>query len=179
MVLDTLEAIAGGLLILLLPGLAWSRAIFPEWRIRGALAITHLVTTLTFAVVVSLALTIVVGSTLTGFAIAPYPAGWGDPVLEGILAAIALAGFVVALLRGGLRHGTLPGRASAPEPEGPPPEHALAEAARLRAEGRRIRHRLRDRDIAPRRREELDRQLAATEAAVRALERRREAEIDA
>ena len=179
MVLDLLEAIAGAALVLALPGLAWCRAIFPEWRWVGPMAITHALRTAAVAFTLSLATTIVVGTGLLGLAIAPYPASWADPVLEGILAAITLVGVVVAYLRGGLAREPLP-TLEAPAAPGDATLGAwLAEAARLRSEGRRLRHRLRAREVRDADREELRRRLEENEAAVAALERRRGEELDA
>src|SRR5271156_4009889 len=93
------EALAGLLLVFVLPGLAVARALFPEWRFRGAEGLPHLVETAALTIVLSVALTILVGFGLLNTP-AGFSASWSDPVLEIILAGITVAGFVVAGYRG-------------------------------------------------------------------------------
>ncbi len=98
-VLDVPEAVVGGLLLFFAPGYGVARAVFPEWRLRGPLALRRAVETIALAFVTSVALTVIVGSFLL---ISPggFQAAWSDPVLEAALAAVTVLGLVVAGLRG-------------------------------------------------------------------------------
>ncbi|MGI0152016.1 MAG: hypothetical protein ACREC5_08785, partial [Thermoplasmata archaeon] len=101
---------------------------------------------------------------------------WTDPVLEEILAATAAIGFVVAYLREGFA--ATPPRAPAPEPspgaESPTP--LLQQVAALKTDERRIRHRLRKRDLAASERASLEAQMSEVGERLDALRRTREEE---
>ncbi len=99
-VVPVLETVVGGLLLFVLPGLALTRAVFPEWRLQGPGGLRRVVETATLAFVMSIVLTVLVGSFLL---LSPggFQAAWSDPVLEAVLAAITIVGFLVAGLRGG------------------------------------------------------------------------------
>ncbi len=177
MILDLLEAIAGGALLLALPGLAWTRALFPEWRIRGAWAITRAVETATTAFLISLSLTILVGFGLTFGSNGGFPATWTDPLLETILAAIALVGLAVAWARGGFARDPPPAPPLEPAPGSGATAPLLEELALVRRDGRRIEHRLRRRGLPERERDRLGRELEALRSREAALRRRREGEF--
>lgn len=119
MVLDTLEAIAGGALVFVLPGLALNRALFPDWRYRGPSASTRAVETAVMSLFGSVALTVLVGFALANGPGLSFRAGWSDPVLEAVLAGITVALVGIAALRGAFR---------AEPPTAPPPEPAPGEA---------------------------------------------------
>jgi hypothetical protein len=174
MSVDPLESIAGALLLFVLPGLAWTRALFPEWRYRGPLAITRAIETATAAFVMSLAVTILVGFALTFNASGPFPATWSDPVLEFALAAIAAVGFVLAYFRGAFDR--IPPVAPTPEPSpgADAPTVILEELAELRTSERRLRHRLRQRGLGANERERIEAELGTVERKVEDLRRRRE-----
>lgn len=174
MVLDTLEAILGGFLILAAPGLAWSRALFPEWRIAGPQAYLRAVETASMAVVVSLSLTIVVGFGLTFNTNGSFPASWSDPLLEAILAAIAVVGAVLAWARGGFSRVPPPAPALEPAPGADSPEELLRDLARLQAESRRLRHALRRGGISENQAASVRGQLAETDRSIEELKSRRE-----
>ncbi|HEV2167029.1 MAG TPA: hypothetical protein VGS23_08690 [Thermoplasmata archaeon] len=176
MVLDTLEAIAGGFLILVVPGLAWTRALFPEWRIRGPLALTRAVETATLGFLLSISLTILVGFALTFNANGPFPATWSDPVLEGILALLAVVGLGVAFARGGFDR--VPPAAPAPEPApgADTPLPTLLELERLRRRSRRLEHELRRSSASAPERTRLTEELERVRAETEELRRRREAD---
>ncbi len=174
MVLDTLEAIAGGILILAAPGLAWCRALFPEWRISGPLAALRAVQTATLGFLMSIALTIVVGFGLTFSSNGPFPASWSDPLLEAILAGITAIGLVVAFLRGGFAHDPPTGPATEPAPGADSPEPTLRELVRLQTEARRLRHRLRAGSLSASGRSETESRLEGVNREIEELRARRE-----
>jgi hypothetical protein len=179
MAVDPLESITGALLLFVLPGLAWTLALFPEWRFRGPLAITRAVETATAAFVMSLAFTVLVGFALTFNVSGPFPATWSDPVLEEILAAIAAIGFILAYFRGAFDR--VPPAAPAPEPApgADAPTPVLEELSELRTIERRLRHRLRQRGLGSSERERVEAELGDVERKVEALRRRREDEYAA
>jgi hypothetical protein len=176
MVLDTLEAIAGALLVFLLPGLAWSRALFPEWRLRGELAITRAVETATLAVLLSIGSTILVGFLLTAPGAGGFSARWSDPTLEAALGALTLVGAVVAYLRGGFDRVPPAAPVLEPAPGADSPEPMLLELERLRRRERYLRRELRRRDLSAGERARLDSEHRTVEARTRELEQEREAQ---
>ncbi|HTW55662.1 MAG TPA: hypothetical protein VMG36_04345 [Thermoplasmata archaeon] len=109
------EAVVGGALLFAVPGLAVARAIFPEWRFRGPDGLRRALETATLAFVLSIGLTVLVGGALLGLAPGGFAASWGDPLLEAILAAIAVVAFVVGLLEGA--YARIPPARPAPEPD--------------------------------------------------------------
>lgn len=139
---DAVEAVVGGALVFAVPGLAIARAVFPEWRFRGPGGARRALETATLGFVLSVALTVLVGGALLGLAPGGFAASWGDPLLETILAAIALLAFVVGWAEGAYAR-TPPSRAGPlPEPGGEgawPLSRALErlnrEEARLRRQG--------------------------------------------
>jgi len=139
------EALAGLLLVFVLPGFAVSRALFPEWRFRGPDGSVHLVETVALTLILSVALTILIGFGLLNTT-AGFSASWSDPVLETILAAITVVGLTVAWLRGAFAR--IP---PAPRPLEPLPgeeggAETLERGEELVREERRLRHALR---VAP------------------------------
>ncbi|MCI4346554.1 MAG: DUF1616 domain-containing protein [Thermoplasmata archaeon] len=141
MVLDTIEFWVGGLLLFALPGYTWTRALFPEWRIRGEQALDHAVRIGTLSFVWSLAFVVVVGSSLSEVPSLGFSATWSNPRLELILAGLSAIGFVVAWLRGAFRSGapaTAEGAASGEDT----PLPWLVEFDRLEREERRLRRAL-------------------------------------
>jgi hypothetical protein len=176
MVLDTLEAIAGGLLILVLPGLAWSRAIFPEWRISGPLALTRAFETAALAFLLSIVLTILVGFGLTLFPNGAFPAAWSNPVLEAILAGLTGLGAVVAYLRRGFARVAPPAPAMEPAPGLGSPTELLQELVAVSRRTRQIRHELRGNHLDESARSRLSQELRELESRADGLAARREAE---
>ncbi|MCI4334556.1 MAG: DUF1616 domain-containing protein [Thermoplasmata archaeon] len=96
---NPLEYWLGGALLFALPGYAWSRALFPEWRLQGRYALDHAVRLGTLSFVWSLAFLVVVGSTLSELPGLGFSAAWSDPRLEIVLAGLTAAGAAVAVLR--------------------------------------------------------------------------------
>lgn len=170
------EIVAGFLLIFFVPGYAITRAVFPEWRIRGSAAVRRVVEELTLSFVLSVVLTVLVGEALLSWAPAGFQASWSDPTLEAALAAIAGIALVVAWARGSFRR-VAPPAASRAEPGG---DEGALELARhldeLSREERRVRHLLRTGVEDPQERERLTGRLEEIRAESLELARRREAE---
>jgi hypothetical protein len=169
------EAIAGLLLVFFVPGYAIARATFPEWRIRGREALLRLLETVTLAFVLSVVLTVLVGSALL-LTPAGFQAYWTAPVLEVVLAAIAAVGFAAAWLRGAFL-------AAPPAPSvneaGAGDEGAWELTVQLEEIGReerRIRHSLRVDRPAPAEAARLEAELADLETRRNELRQKREAE---
>jgi hypothetical protein len=170
------EAVAGGLLVFFVPGFFLTRALFPEWRIRGPAAPRRLIETFTLSFVLSVTLTVLVGYLLLAVAPGGFQAYWTDPVLEAALSGIAVAAFAAGLLRHAFART-------------PPMTHPRAEADpggfdaweltraldRLGREERRLRHALRVAPGGPDEREIRER-LEQVRSETEALRRHREAE---
>ncbi len=172
-----LETVVGLLLLFFLPGYGLTRAVFPEWRLRGPGRLRRAVETVTLSFVLSVVLTVLVGYVLLSASPGGFQASWNDPLLEAILAAVAGLALLVAAMEGAF------GR-----PGPTPPSHDAAGAAeegawelsrdleRLMREERRISKALAapsvDADEGARLRARLER-VRADSAALRA---RREAE---
>jgi len=88
-ILSVVEGVAGGLLLFFVPGYALTKAVFPEWRVRGRNAGRRLVEVVTLSFVTSIGLTVVVGFGLLDLAPGGFSAAWSDPLLEAALAAVA------------------------------------------------------------------------------------------
>jgi hypothetical protein len=139
------EAVLGGALLFFLPGYALTKALYPEWRVRGPAGIRRLVEVVTLSFVVSIGLTVVVGYGLLNLAPGGFSAAWSDPLLEAVLAGIFVLALAVALVRGAFR---------AVPPAGPPASVASEsgeegawevsrELERLGRDERRVQHALR------------------------------------
>lgn len=173
---NALEALAGLLLVFFLPGYALTKALFPEWRIRGTGALRRLVEIVTLGFILSIVLTVLVGYFELTFAPGGFRAYWTDPVLEVSLAAVALVAFVLGLARGAYRKEP-PARAP-PSPSGGE-EGAFELTHRLdllSQEERRIRHTLRVSRSDPPERLRLESRLEELLGEREELERHREAE---
>lgn len=136
------EAVAGLALTFFLPGFALARATFPEWRFRGPNGAVHLLETLALSLFGSVGMTVVLGFGLLNSPVG-FGATWSDPVLFELLAGVTLVGFVAAVLRGAFS--SIPPSAPTLEPEGEPdrPFETIRVLEGLKAEERRLRHRLR------------------------------------
>lgn len=123
---DIPEAIAGGALLFALPGLAVTRAVFPEWRFAGPGGLRRAVETATLGFVLSVALTVLVGGAILGIAPGGFSASWGNPLLEAALAAVTVLAFAVGAVEGAYgRH-----RPSTGAPEARPDEEGAWELSR-------------------------------------------------
>jgi len=137
------EVAVGVPLLFFVPGYTVTKAIFPEWRVRGAVALRRGLEIGTLAFVLSVVLTVLAGELLLASAPGGFQASWNDPVLESVLAAIALAGFVAGWVRGAYAAAPPP----VPAPPGDEGEEGAWELTRrldeLGREERRLRHALR------------------------------------
>jgi hypothetical protein len=163
------EAAAGILLVFFVPGYAVTKALFPEWRVRGPLAVRRGIEIGTLSFVLSLVLTVLAGYVLLVAAPAGFQAYWSSPVLEAVLFGIALAAFVAAYARGAFAR-----QPPAPRPLEPSGgEEGAWQLTRqldeLGRQERRLEHQIRVADPAdgPRLRGELD-SVRAQSAALRA-----------
>jgi hypothetical protein len=173
-VTSVLETIVGVLLVFFVPGYAVTKALLPEWRIRGALAVRRLVEVVTLSFVLSVVITVLAGYLLLVAAPSGFQAYWSSPVLEAVLVGVAAVAFVVAYLRGGFARD--PPTPKPPEPSGG--EEGAWELLRrldeLGRQERRLQHDLRVSPPAeaPRLQAELDQVRAETAA----LQTQREAQ---
>ena len=169
------EIAAGVLLLFFLPGYTWTKAVFPEWRIRGAVATLRLLEVVTLSFVSSIAWTVLVGYGLLTLSPAGFQAYWTDPALEVGLAIVAGVGFGLGYFRG----------AYAREPPSPPSAEPMDESTtwdlmqeleELRRRERRVRHELRRAPSGSPEALRLTGELEQLRADVDALASRREAE---
>jgi uncharacterized membrane protein len=175
-VLGVAEGVVGGLLIFFVPGYAVTKALFPEWRVRGPEGARRLLEVVTLSFVTSLGLTVVVGYGILNLAPGGFAAAWSDPVLEAVLAAVALVAFVTAVARGSFARN--PPEATR-EAEGAGEEGAwevTRELDRLGRDERRLEHALRVASQNPAERARLSGELESVRAEREALRRRREEE---
>ncbi|MGA7846309.1 MAG: hypothetical protein WCB18_04370 [Thermoplasmata archaeon] len=170
------EILVGLLLVFALPGYGITKATFPEWRIRGPEALLRVVEVATLSLVLSVTVTILVGFVLGNLPGSFFQAGWSDPLLEGILAAISAVGISVAILRGGFSK--IPPAAPTPEPS-PGEENPMALLRALEAnqrEARRLQHAIRQLKPEDPDRGRLENELVETQRRSQELRTNREAE---
>ena len=170
------QAVAGALLLFFVPGYAVTKALFPEWRVRGAAGARRLLEEVTLSFVTSIGLTVVVGFGILDLAPGGFSAAWTDPLLEVALAAVALVALVVAVVRGAFARVPPSG---APTEEVPGEEGAWElsrELERLGRDERRLEHALRVASRSPSDAERISKELEAVRAERDAVRRRREEE---
>jgi Protein of unknown function (DUF1616) len=175
---DAAEAVAGLALGFVLPGFALSRALFPEWRFRGPGGTVHLLETLSLSLVGSVGITIVIGYGLLSSSVG-FGATWSDPTLFGALAIVTVAGLAVAFARGAFARVPPTGPQLAPEPGVGGAMDVVRDLDRLRADERRLRHRLRTMARDDPERTRVDAALVANRESAAALVARREEEENA
>jgi Protein of unknown function (DUF1616) len=170
------EVLIGLLLVFALPGYAITKATFPEWRFRGPDALLRVVEVGTLSLVLSVTVTILVGFILGNLPGNFYQAGWSDPLLEAILAALTTVALVVAFLRGSF--GRIappgPGREASPGEEDPMQLVRALEETQRRA--RRLQHALRQLKPDDPDRARMEAELADTLRRTQELRANREAE---
>jgi uncharacterized membrane protein len=173
---NVLEAVVGFLLVFFVPGFFISKALFPEWRVRGPLALRRLVEMITLSFVLSVVLTVVVGYLLLSAAPGGFQASWSDPVLESVLLAVTVVAVGWGAVRGAYRREPT----ARPTPPAPSPEEGAFELTerldQLAREARRIRHALRAGSTDPVERSRLSARMEEIRAETAELGRRREAE---
>ena len=175
-VLGPVEGILGGLLLFFVPGYFVTKAVFPEWRIRGREAARRLVEVVTLSFVTSIGLAVVVGYGLLSLAPGGFAAAWSDPVLEASLAGVALVAAVVAVARGAFARVPpavpRPGPADAEEGAW----ELSRELERLGRDERRLEHALRVSGTDPAERTKISAELDSVRAEKEAVRQRREEE---
>ncbi|MGA8303254.1 MAG: DUF1616 domain-containing protein [Thermoplasmata archaeon] len=169
------EVIAGALLVFFLPGYTVTRALFPEWRLRGPGAYLRWLETVALALVTSVVLTVLVGYVLLAAAPGGFQAYWTDPVLEVSLSGVALVAFTAGWVRGAYRREPPPSPAVAEESGEEGAWELTRELERLGREERRLAHALRT-SKGPGDEERLRDELARVRAERDHLRERREAE---
>jgi hypothetical protein len=173
---QVLGVAAGVLLVFVLPGLALSKAIFPERRVRGPRAIERGVELAAMSLVLSVALTVVAGFALANAPGPGFAAAWSNPLLEVVLAAFTAVALAAAFARGAFDR--VPPEAPVPEaaPGADDGWETLSALERLAADERHLRRALRrsrpESAEANRLRQELDAVIRRREE----VERAREAE---
>jgi hypothetical protein len=170
------QGIVGALLLFFVPGYAVTRALFPEWRVRGAQGTRRLLEEVTLSFVTSVGLTVVVGYGILDLAPGGFSAAWSDPLLEAVLAATAVVAFAVALLRGAFAR--VP-PAAAPAGGGADEQGAWElsrELERLGRDERRLEHELRGASHDPSDSARLTKELETVRAEREELRQRREEE---
>jgi len=170
------EILVGLLLVFALPGYAITKATFPEWRLRGPDALLRAVEIGTLSLVLSVTVTILVGFVLGNLPGSFFQAGWSDPLLEAILAAMTGVALVVAVLRGGFSK-TPPTRPVAePSPREEDPMVLLRALEESQRRARRLQHALRQLKADDPDRARLETELADTQRRSQELRANREAE---
>jgi Protein of unknown function (DUF1616) len=170
------EVAVGLPLLFFVPGYTVTKALFPEWRVRGTLRWRRLLEITTLGFVLSVVLTVLVGGLLLAASPSGFQASWSDPEVEAILGGIALVGFVGGWVRGA--YSREPPTAPVPEEE-PGGEGAWELRARLdelAREERRLRHQLRTGGVSGTERSTLEGEIDRLRAEQESLARAREAE---
>ncbi|HTT45277.1 MAG TPA: DUF1616 domain-containing protein [Thermoplasmata archaeon] len=175
-VLGPAEGFLGGLLLFFVPGYFVTKAVFPEWRVRGREAARRLVEVVTLSFVTSIGLTVIVGYGLLSLAPGGFAAAWSDPVLESCLAVVALVAAVVAVARGAFAR--VPPTAPAPGSTGVEEGawELSRELERLGRDERRLEHELRVHGSDASERTKISAELESVRAEKEAVRRRREEE---
>jgi hypothetical protein len=175
---DVPESIVGFLLLFFVPGYAITKALFPEWRVRGALALRRAVEVVTLSFVLSVVLTVLAGYVLLSGAPSGFQAGWSDPVLEAGLAGVTGVAFVAGWLEGAYRRTPpAPSRWALGPSRGEEGAWSLSrELGRLSQEERRLAHALRQASATSQDAHDLSARLARVRAEREALVRQREEE---
>ncbi|MFI5413162.1 MAG: DUF1616 domain-containing protein [Candidatus Lutacidiplasmatales archaeon] len=137
------EGVVGALLLFFVPGYAVAKALFPEWRVRGRRGTRQLLELLTLSFVTSIGLTVVIGYGILNLAPGGFAASWSDPLLEAVLAGVAVVGFVTAFARGAFARNPPAAAGDASEPGGEGAWELSRELERLGRDERRLQHALR------------------------------------
>jgi hypothetical protein len=172
-VVSLAEAVVGGLLLFFVPGYAVTKALFPEWRVRGPEGARRLLETMTLSFVASIGLTVLVGFGILDLAPGGFSAAWSDPILEGALALVAGVAFIASVVRGAWSRE--PPRAPTPSPEEGAWELSR-ELERLGRDERRLQHALRVARGSTAEEARLSAELESVKAERDALRRKREEE---
>ncbi|HZY70823.1 MAG TPA: DUF1616 domain-containing protein [Thermoplasmata archaeon] len=136
-------AVLGGLLVFVLPGYALTRALFPEWRVRGEGGWVRGVEIASLSLIGSVSMTVLVGFGLLNVSPSGFQASWSEPTLEIVLAAVTVAGLVVAAARGAFSKVPPGGPDSEPDPGFGGGWEVIRQLDRLAREERSLRRSLR------------------------------------
>lgn len=109
-------ALLGGLLVFVLPGYSLTKALFPEWRVRGGGGWVRGVEIAALSLVGSVSITVLAGFGLLDVSPSGFQASWSNPTLEIILAAVTVAALGVAIVRGAFARVPPAGPTLEPEP---------------------------------------------------------------
>ncbi len=171
-----LQEVAGFLLVFVVPGYTVTKALFPEWRIRGPEALLRTVEIGTLSLLLSVTFTILVGFILGNLPGALFQASWTNPLLETVLAAVTMVAVVVGLLNGAYRREPPRRTAAEPAPGEDRSWELLETMDALHRQERRLRHQLRAREADDPDRGRLEAELRAVKTRGEELRRAREAE---
>ncbi|MGA8275783.1 MAG: DUF1616 domain-containing protein [Thermoplasmata archaeon] len=138
-----LEALAGLLLVFFLPGYTTTRAIFPEWRIRGTEAWRRGVEIVTLSFVLSIGWTVVLGYLLLAGAPNGFEASWTDPELEVALLVVSVAAFIAGWRLDAYSKTPPASERPSPDPGGEGAWELTRHLDRLARDERRLEHALR------------------------------------
>jgi hypothetical protein len=139
---NALEAAVGLALIFFLPGFGIARATFPEWRFRGPSGTLRLLETLSLSLFGSVAMTVVVGFGLLNSPVG-FWATWSNPLLFELLGGVTAVALAVAFVRGAFARVAPEGPRTEPAAGNEGAFETIRELDGLKAEQRRMRHRLR------------------------------------
>jgi len=170
------EGGVGALLLFFVPGYAVAKALFPEWRVRGRRGARQLLELLTLSFVTSIGLTVVIGYGILNLAPGGFAASWSDPLLEAVLVAVAVVGFVAAFARGAFARNPPAAAGDANEAGGDGAWELSRELERLGRDERRLQHALRVSVSDPGAMARLTTQLDSVREERDALRRKREEE---
>ncbi len=137
------ESTAGLLLLFFLPGYTTTRAVFPEWRIRGADPWRRGVEVVTLSFVLSIVWTVVVGYVLLAFVPGGFQAPWTNPELQRDSPIPHGRRVHRRVACGGVRTGSAAGVSPPGRPRGEGAWELSRELDRLAREERRIEHAIR------------------------------------
>jgi len=170
------ETIVGISLVFFLPGFAASKAVFPEWRVRGPDPLGHALRLVTLSFVLSVAITVVVGFALLNLSPDGFSSTWSNPLLEIALVAITGVALTVAWIRGAFRKGRGV-EAERPEAGNAGSWELMRELEALERERHQLERKRRATDSDSPQAAELDRAIAAVRGRSDSLRRTREAEF--
>ncbi len=170
------QEVAGVLLVFVLPGYTVTKALFPEWRIRGPEALLRAVEIGTMSLLLSVTFTILAGFVLGSLPGSFFQASWNNPLLEIVLVAVTSVGAAVGLLNGAYRREPPSVPVSEPSPGEEHPWELLEALETIHQQERRLQHEIRMRKTGDPVRARLEAELRTAEVRAEELRRAREAE---
>jgi hypothetical protein len=143
-----LEGAAGVLLLFFLPGYATTRALFPEWRVRGSEAWRRAVEIVTLSFVLSVTWTILLGYLLLSVAPGGFQPFWTNPLLEGAQLVVTVGGLLTGWWLGAYASAPPERWSTEAEPGGEGAWELTRRLDQLAHERRRLEHELRQADAS-------------------------------